>query len=185
MSVVAFRGEYIVRLFYGTQRNKGRGKKTRHYSKAALVRLEALEAFPDWTKVAKPRHLACWGDKVFVTDRGLHRCRWRPWRSSPDAVHRIVVVDLSSGRQTAAGYLGNLPGQFRQPSGLVSDAEGNLLVVDQANYRLAVYDQTGAFVKEAASLGDQRADVVRRLAGALWVVTGGGLVKYVMDQVVE
>jgi len=168
--VLTLKGEYIVRLFYGTQRNKGRGKKTRHYSKAALVRLEALEAFPDWTKVAKPRHLACWGDKVFVTDRGLHR---------------IVVVDLSSGRQTAAGYLGNLPGQFRQPSGLVSDAEGNLLVVDQANYRLAVYDQAGAFVKEAASLGDQRADVVRRLAGALWVVTGGGLVKYVMDQVVE
>ena len=98
---------------------------------------------------------------------------------------RIVVVDLASGLQTTAGYLGKLPGQFKRPSGLVADAEGNLLIVDQANHRLAVYDQAGTFVREAASLGDQRADVVRRAGGALWVVTGGGLVKFVMDKVSE
>ena len=69
---------------------------------------------------------------------------------SDKGLHKLLLVDLNTGQQTASGYLGEGMGQFKRPSGMVVDKEGNLLVVDQGNNRVLVYTSSGNWVRVVA-----------------------------------
>ena len=73
---------------------------------------------------------------MFITDKGLYK---------------IFIVDLTTGNQTMKGYLGDGPGQFKRPIGIVFDDVGNLLVGDSGNKRLGVYTDEGKFIKVVRS----------------------------------
>ena len=60
---------------------------------------------------------------MFITDKGLHK---------------IFIVNLTTGMQTMKGYLSDRPGQFKRPTGIVFDDMGNFLVGDSGNNRLRV-----------------------------------------------
>ena len=69
---------------------------------------------------------------MFITDKGLRK---------------IFIVDLTTGMQTMKGYLGDGPGQFKRPTGIVFDDVDNFLLGDSGNNRLGVYTDEGKFVK--------------------------------------
>ena len=69
---------------------------------------------------------------------------------SDKGLHKLLLVDLTTGQQTASGYFGEGVGQFKRPAGMVVDKDGNLLVVDQGNNRVLVFTGSGNFVRVAA-----------------------------------
>ena len=73
---------------------------------------------------------------MFITDKGLHK---------------IFIVNLTTGMQTMKGYLSDRPGQFKRPTGIVFANVGNFLVGDSGNNRLRVYMNEGKFVKVLGS----------------------------------
>jgi hypothetical protein len=65
-------------------------------------------------------------------------------------------VTLADGRivlGTGSGAPGSAPGEFRQPAGLFTDAEGNLWVADGLNNRVQKFDAQGNFVAQIGSAG--------------------------------
>ena len=50
------------------------------------------------------------------------------------------------------GYLGDGPGQFKRPTGIVFDDVDNFLLGDSGNNRLGVYTGEGKFVKVFGSM---------------------------------
>lgn len=75
-----------------------------------------------------PRGVAVHGDDVFVADTGNHRIR-RLTRQGKE-------VRTWGGRGTA-------PGQFQDPIGVETDADGNVYVTDNGNGRLQIFDRDG------------------------------------------
>ena len=73
---------------------------------------------------------------MFITDKGLHK---------------IFIVNLTTGMQTMKGYLGDGPGQFKRPTGIVFDDVDNFLLGDTGNNRLGVYTDEDKFVKVLGS----------------------------------
>ena len=96
------------------------------------IKLRVVEEFDNWKHLSKPRHLVYNMGRLHISDKGLHK---------------LLLVDLNTGQQTASGYLGQGMGHFKRPSGLVVDKEGNLLVVDQGNNRVLVYTRSGNWVR--------------------------------------
>ena len=73
---------------------------------------------------------------MFIPDKGLRR---------------IYIVDLTTGMQKMKGYLGDGPGQFKRPTGIVFEDVSNFLVGDSGNNRLGVYMDEDKFVKVLGS----------------------------------
>ena len=73
---------------------------------------------------------------MFITDKWLHK---------------IFIVNLTTGMQTMKGYLGDGPEQFKRPTGIVFDDVDNFLVGESGNNRLGVYTDEGKFVKVVGS----------------------------------
>jgi len=111
--------------------------KTKYrYKYAGMILIRAVKDFDNWQKLSSLSYLCYNQGKVFMTDKGLHK---------------IFIVDLTTGKQTVKGYLGDEPGQFKKPTGIVVDDVGNLLVGDSGNNRLGVYTDEGKFVKVVES----------------------------------
>jgi hypothetical protein len=172
-AVLALRGEFLVCLSLGRRK-----RARRNYTKWKFVKLDCLETFDQWASLSKPRHLAYSQGRVHITDRGLHK---------------VLTVELATGLQAAAGYLGSGPGQWRRPAGILADEAGNLLVVDRDNHRLSIFSRTGAFVRTvvsewaspgAAGPGARGGAALRRVGDAVWLVCtgagggGGALVRF-------
>ncbi len=65
--------------------------------------------------------------------------------------NRVNIFDSSGAYQSQLGT--KAPGQFVRPRGVVTDASGNLYVVDSSNYRIQKFDSSGSFVKQWGSGG--------------------------------
>ena len=104
------------------------------YKLEVKIHLDVVDV--DRKYFSKPRNLIYNMGNLHISDIGLHR---------------LLLVDLSTGNQTASGYLGDGVGQFKRPAGMVADRDGNLLVLDQGNNRVLVHRESGKWVKVAAS----------------------------------
>ena len=77
------------------------------------------------------------------------------------------------------GGAGTEPGKTQTPSGIASDASGNIYVVDKANNRVEKFDSTGKFLMQFGSSGSGNGQFKepRGIAvapnGDLWVVDSG------------
>lgn len=68
--------------------------------------------------------------------------------------HRVRVFDLASGQHLFdIGTRGNAAGQFNLPKDIAIAPDGNLYVVDGANFRVQVFEADGTFVNEFGSIG--------------------------------
>jgi len=172
--IFTLKGENLVKLSLGPTKKRwgknGRRSNEKSYTEWSLTKLTVLSTFDNWEKLSKPRHLAYSAGKVYVTDRGLHK---------------VLIVDLVSGSQSAAGYLGSETGKWRKPTGVLVDQVGHLLVVDQGNARLALCDSSGTFLRQSLVLGEnvRQAGVLRMYGDELWLVSrgkGGSLISWSM-----
>jgi DNA-binding beta-propeller fold protein YncE len=66
--------------------------------------------------------------------------------------HRVQIFDSEGKYKRQFGTEGREDGQFRSPTGLASDAHGNLLVVDVTK-RLQVFDPEGKHLCTRSDLG--------------------------------
>jgi DNA-binding beta-propeller fold protein YncE len=66
--------------------------------------------------------------------------------------HRVQIFDSEGNYKRQFGTEGKEDGQFDCPSGLASDAHGNLLVVDSTN-QLQVFDPEGKHLCTRSDLG--------------------------------
>jgi len=96
------------------------------------LRLKVIETFNDWKTLSKVRFLIYSQGRVLITDLGLHK---------------LYIVDLSTGEQTASGYMGSKMGHIKKPTGLAADEWGNVVVGDSDNNRLVVFNKSGELVK--------------------------------------
>jgi tripartite motif-containing protein 2/3 len=67
--------------------------------------------------------------------------------------HRVQIFDSEGNYKRQFGTEGNEDGQLYGPSGLVSDAHGNLLVVDRTK-RLQVFDPEGKHLCHVCTRSD-------------------------------
>ena len=104
----------------------------RFYKWNGQIPLDVVDSFDNWKK-SRPRFLTYSNKKLFITDTGLHK---------------FYLVDLQTGSQQAFGYQGTNPGQLLQPTGIIADHSGHLLIAD-GNKRLSVYSEDGQFIKVA------------------------------------
>ena len=104
------------------------------------IKLTVVEDFSKWYILSKPRNLLYNMGRLYITDSGLHK---------------LYMIDLTTGQQTAAGYLGGGIGQFKRPTGMVADNQGNLLLLDQGNNRILVYTSTGIWVRVVVNADKQ------------------------------
>ena len=150
--ILTLKGEFLVCL--------SQGKDLQNYHHWKLVKLTILETFDNWTSLSRPRHLTYSQGKVYITDLGLHK---------------IIIVDLDSNKQTLGGFLGSELGQFKKPTGICADHSGNLLVLDQGNGALSVFNSLGVFVRDLYRLEpDWRLGAALRLVGdTLWMACRG------------
>jgi len=148
--------------------------RTRYrYKWAGQIPIRAVKEFENWETLSKLRFLHYNQNKVFITDQGLHK---------------IFIVDLVTGKQVAKGYLGENPGQLKQPTGILADDTGNILVGDSGNDRLGVYTNEGVFVKLAGFVEWRFMSPhgLVRLGNLVYAVFSGGkegaIVKYTVQE---
>ena len=135
-----------------------------------IINLTVVEDFDKWYILSKPRHLLYNMGRLYISDSGLHK---------------LFMVNLSSGHQTAWGYLGEGIGQIKRPTGMVADRNGNLLLVDQGNNRIIVYTSSGIWVKVGVNTAEQPCGIVL-CGGSVMVSFMGnmgraGIVKYTFE----
>ena len=102
------------------------------YILSGQIKLDVIQTFNKWGILSKAQFLTYSQGKVFITDLGLHK---------------LYTLNLTTGEQSESGYMGSQFGQFKQPTGLVADDEGNLIVGDSENNRLVVVNKKGQLVK--------------------------------------
>jgi hypothetical protein len=89
--------------------------------------------------------------------------------------HRVQIFDSEGKYKRQFGTLGNEDGQLVCPSGLASDAHGNLLVVDRTN-RLQVFDHEGKHLCTRSDLrlqGGSIKGIAWSTGGEIAVANGG------------
>lgn len=86
----------------------------------------------------EPRALALAGDRIYIADSDAHR---------------VIVLDQSGKTVLAWGSKGDENGQFRYPSGIAVDEQGNVYVADAGNGRIQVFDGSGAFLRGFGTKG--------------------------------
>merc|ERR1719154_889017 len=143
------------------------------YSVKEKILLNVVEGFDEWYSLSKPRHLLYNMGRLYISDKGLHK---------------LLLIDLSTAQQTASGYLGEGVGQFKRPTGMVADAEGNMLVVDQGNNRVLLYNSSGNCLRVGihGQMGLEQPCCIAVCKGDLIVVYRGkdgrgGVVKYKLE----
>ena len=104
------------------------------YTRAGVISLSCIgRAAKNFGKYSSPSDLAYCNDKILITDQGLHK---------------IYIINLTTGTQSIVGYYGSGPGHFSSPTSLIADESGNMLVADRDNRRLLCFNPLGQFVKQ-------------------------------------
>uniref|UniRef100_T1J8Z2 B box-type domain-containing protein n=1 Tax=Strigamia maritima TaxID=126957 RepID=T1J8Z2_STRMM len=80
-------------------------------------------------------------DEILFSDFDLHNINF-------------ISSDLKMIRK-AFGTQGDNVGQFRRPSGIGVDTEGNLIVVDSKNHRIQIFDSNGNFLHVFGKYGSE------------------------------
>jgi len=98
-------------------------------------------------KEGRPGGVAAVGTELFVTD----------------VTHdRIQVLDRGTGTLLRTfGSRGQGPGQFLMPNAIAADAEGNLYVSDQLNFRFQKLDRNGKSLLSVGGAGDNYGQFAR------------------------
>lgn len=86
----------------------------------------------------EPRALALAGDHIYIADTDAHR---------------VVVLDQSGKTVLTWGSKGDQNGQFKGPSGIAVDEQGNVYVVDGGNGRIQIFDGKGMFLRGFGAKG--------------------------------
>ncbi|KAK4326639.1 hypothetical protein Pmani_002849 [Petrolisthes manimaculis] len=99
----------------------------------AIVRKEVhLNLRPEDAQFSKPRFITCFGEeKVLVVDLGLNCVYDVNWK-------RMCV-------EAVFGQPGYGEGEFRDPSGIACDKDGNIFVGDSRNHRIQVFNSRKEF----------------------------------------
>lgn len=88
----------------------------------------------------RPSDVAVTGDEVYILDTGKHS---------------IKVYDKETATlKRTLGELGMEPGQFRYPTNMVLDGDGNLLVSDSMNFRVQKISPQGEVLLQYGDAGD-------------------------------
>ena len=142
------KGDDIVVIKLAREGAKARPGMSRrsHYKVFGQIKLSVIQTFHDWQTVSKARFITYSQEKVFITDLGLHK---------------LYMVNLVTGEQTASSYMGSKVGQFKRPTGLVVDDVGNLIMGDSENNRLVVVNKLGNLVRDFTGLYCFPHDLVR------------------------
>ena len=111
----------------------------------------------------EPRALALAGDRIYIADTDAHR---------------VVVLDPSGKTVLTWGSKGDQNGQFKDPSGIAVDEQGNVYVADGGNGRIQVFDGKGLFLRGfgAKGSGPKQFSDLRGISvsqGLLYVADGG------------
>ena len=118
-------------------------------------------------KDGRPGDIAVAGDELFVTDV---------------TGGRVLVLARSSGKVVRTiGKRGTESGQFNIPTAIASDADGNLYVCDQFNYRFQKLDRNGKALLTTGGVGDSYGQFSRPRG----IAVGPGGVIYVVESVYE
>jgi tripartite motif-containing protein 71 len=80
--------------------------------------------------VSAPAGIAVASGKVYLSDT---------------AADTVCVYSAAGSLESTFGGTGSTPGSLRRPQGLSIEADGDLLVVDAGNYRVAEYSPAGTF----------------------------------------
>ena len=78
-----------------------------------------------------PQNLTCCQKKIYITD---------------PAIGRVYIVDLDTKDQFSVGRLGNEPGLFKKPTGILVYEVGNFLVSDTGNSSIMLFNKRGDWV---------------------------------------
>jgi len=88
--------------------------------------------------------------RIYLADTGRARREGKP-----PAGHNIKIFNLDGELLDTIGKgFGDEPGQFRFPTYLTLDANGNLYVTDTLNSRVQVFDPDGNYVKKFGERGN-------------------------------
>jgi len=107
-------------------------KLTSSYKATGQRVITTVQEFDNWEMLSKTSCLLYNKGKMYITDEGLHK---------------LYIIDLHTNDQVARGYLGSQSGQFKNPTGLLADDLGNILVSDSGNNRFLVFTEEGKFLK--------------------------------------
>ncbi len=85
-----------------------------------------------------PRAVALSGDRIYIADTDAHR---------------VVVLDMSGKMTRTWGVKGDMPGEFKSPSGISIDEQDRVYVSDTGNGRIQVFDAAGKWIRSIGGKG--------------------------------
>ena len=94
---------------------------------------------------------------IYVVDTG----------HNDEQAHQVKVFDLEGKLIRQIGRRGEGDGEFKFPTFAAVNAQGNLYVVDSANFRIQVFDPDGKFLRKFGRTGNKIGDFARPKAAAL------------------
>ena len=120
---------------------------------------QRVVAYDDTGKVVRVYGRA--GELVNPTDSALSPDGAKLYVTDSKA-NRIVVYETATARMTGSiGGAGVGEGEFNHPSGIATDGEGNLFVVDAINARIQILSPAGEFLEQFGSLGTAPGQFIR------------------------
>lgn len=129
-----------------------------------LVKLDA-NGIPQWTvgtaglQGDRDDQFALLSDVAVSPDgRIFTTARWGIVRMMPAGDHRIQIFNPDGSFYGAFGGYGSGNYQFKAPSGLAFDAQGNLYVADSDNHRVQIYDRHLAYTATLGITGSPGSD---------------------------
>ncbi|XP_030757079.1 E3 ubiquitin-protein ligase TRIM71-like [Sitophilus oryzae] len=92
-------------------------------------------------------------------------------------LHKVILIERTTGRIRSIGKEGKDMGQFSRPQGLCCDDRGWFVVVDSKNYRYQVFNENGEFLWTVGKQGksdpghfDRPSDVCLDQKGHIYIV---------------
>lgn len=92
------------------------------------------------------------GDEIETPDRVAYFFGDEPIQAVPTQTPQVEGT-IAEGSQSVIGEPGKGDGQFMQPAGLTTDAEGNIYVVDTLNQRIEKFAPDGTFLDAVGQPG--------------------------------
>jgi len=98
-------------------------------------------------KILRPYGVAANSEKIFVSDYAPYGIRNDDLSMSYHTIDRIVVFDYDGNFLFNIGGTGTSNGEFTNPTSIIINDLGQILVLDKGNSRIQVFDSNGSFIK--------------------------------------